>query len=318
MMGNGHFPVVIVAGPTCSGKSALALDIAERFDGVVINADSMQVYRELQILTARPGPAEEARAPHRLYGVISGTEACSAARWREMALEEIVAARQAGYLPVLCGGTGLYIKALTEGLSPVPETPDTLRQALRRRSQGVDSVALHSMLEAVDPETAARVPAGDRQRILRALEVLEATGRSLTSWQREPLEPPPDDLTFHTILLLPPREILYAAIDARFQTMIEAGALEEVRQLRALGLDSALPAMRALGVPELRAYLDGAENLEDAVSAAQQATRNYAKRQITWFRHQIVAQKVEYEQYSERLRGKIFSFICKNVLTRSR
>ena len=315
MMGNQEIPVLIVAGPTCSGKSALALDIALRRGGTVINADSMQVYRELRLLTARPTAEDEARVPHRLYGVVSVAEAFSAARWRDMALAAIAAAAAEGRVPVLCGGTGLYIKALTDGLSPIPEIPQSVRRAVRARFEDAGTEAVHRALLAADPEAAGRLPPQDRQRLLRALEVFETTGRSLVSWQREPADGPPHGLRFHTILLEPPRPALYAACDARFRAMIGAGALAEVAALRALNLDPSLPAMKALGIPGLLDHLAGKCDLETAVAAAQQATRNYAKRQNTWFQHQIIAQIKVNEQYSEKLTDKIFSKICKNWLT---
>jgi len=315
MTGNQEIPVLIVAGPTCSGKSALALDIAVRFGGTVINADSMQVYRELRLLTARPPATDEVRVPHRLYGVVSATEAFSAVRWREMALVEIAAAAAHGRLPVLCGGTGLYIKALTEGLSPIPDIPQSVRRSVRDRFEAVGTDAVHQALLAVDPVAAGRLPPQDRQRLLRALEVFEATGRSLVSWQREPAEGPPPGMKFYTVLLEPPRAALYAACDARFHAIIGAGALEEVEALRALDLDPLLPAMKALGMRSLLDHLAGKCDLETAVAAAQKATRNYAKRQNTWFQHQIIAQIKAYEQYSEKLRDEIFSKICRNWLT---
>lgn len=317
MASNEDYPVVIVAGPTCSGKSALALDIAERFDGTVINADSMQVYRDLRILTARPDAETEARAPHRLYGVLSARERCSAGRWRALALAEIDAAREAGRLPVVCGGTGFYLMALTDGLSPIPEIGEQVRREIHQRFAGSTPEAMHCALAAADPETAARLPAGDRQRILRALEVYEATGRRLSFWQEEPKIPPPGGYRFHVITLLPPRDVLYAACDRRFEAMITAGVLDEVRQLAELNLDPALPAMRALGVPALLRHIAGQNDREAAVAAAQQATRNYAKRQITWIRHQIVTNLMLNTQYSKRLTEEIFSFICENVLTPS-
>jgi tRNA dimethylallyltransferase len=318
MASNQDYPVVVVAGPTCSGKSALALDVAERFDGTVINADSMQVYRELRILTARPDASAEARAPHRLYGVLSAGERCSAGRWREMAIAEISAASSAGRLPVVCGGTGFYLMALLEGLSPIPDVDDQIRCRIHRDYADVEPEPLHRALAAVDPDAAARFPAGDRQRILRALEVYAATGRSLSFWQRQPKIAPPAGYRFHVITLLPTRPALYAACDRRFEAMMEAGALDEVRRLGEMNFDPALPAMRAVGVPELLRYHAGLCDRETAVSAAQQATRNYAKRQLTWLRHQIVSNLTLDAQYSERFKEKIFSFICEFVLTGGR
>ncbi len=315
MSDNAQFHVVIVAGPTGSGKSALALAVAEEFGGTVINADSMQVYRDLRVLTARPSDADEARAPHRLYGVLEATEGCSAARWCGMAVAAVEETCAAGRLPVLCGGTGLYLKALTEGLSPMPDIPAAAREALRRRFSGAEGSDLHQALAAADPKSAAVIPPMDRQRILRALEVWEATGRSLQDWQAMPPEPVLPNAVFHTILLLPPRQPLYAACDARLLEMIGHGALDEVRALQARALDLDLPAMKALGVDALMRHLDGELELDAAVAAAQQATRRYVKRQFTWFRRQIIADLVIKEKYSKKLEDKIFSFILEKGLT---
>ncbi len=315
MSDNAQFPVVIVAGPTGGGKSALALALAEKFSGAVINADSMQVYRDLRILTARPSEADELRSPHRLYGVLDAAEHCSAARWCGMAVAAVEEARGTGRLPILCGGTGLYLKALTEGLSPMPDIPDAVRTDLRRRYFDTDGADLHEALAAADPRSAAAIAPTDRQRMLRALEVWEATGRSLQDWQALPPEPVMPDAVFHTILLLPPRQPLFESCDDRLRAMIAAGALEEVRALRARDLDPGLPAMKALGVDPLMRHLDGGMDLEAAVAAAQQATRRYVKRQFTWFGRQIIADLTINEKYSEKIDGKIFSFILKKGLT---
>jgi len=308
-------PVLIIAGPTASGKSALALAVAQEFDGVIINADSMQVYRELRILTARPSPDDEARAPHRLYGVLSVHETCSAARWRDMAIAEITAAHDAGKLPVICGGTGLYIRALTEGLSPMPDVPETVRDAVRQRlaRDGVD--AAYTALETVDPATAARLPPGDRQRIARALEVFEATGRPLSEWQAIPAEGPPPGLRFASIVVQPPRATLYAACNDRLEAMISEGALEEIAPLYGAGINPGLPAMKALGLPDFMRHLAGEIPLETAVAAAQQATRRYAKRQTTWFQNQIIADYRIFVKYSQKSELEIFAFIRQNLLT---
>lgn len=280
-------PVVVVAGPTASGKSELALGLAERLGGVVINADSMQLYRELRILTARPGPDDEARAPHRLYGVVPAAEACSAARWREMAVAEIEAARAAGRVPLVVGGTGLYFRALIEGLAPVPDVPDSVRREARALHARLGGARFHALLSRRDPAMAARLGPGDSQRLVRAYEVLEATGTSLAEWQSLPPAGPGIERPVVKIVLTPPRDRLYARCDARFLAMVAAGAVTEVAALAALGLDPELPAMKALGVRELRRHLDGELDLEAAVLRAQTATRRYAKRQLTWFRHQM-------------------------------
>ena len=281
-------PVVIIGGPTASGKSALAVDVALAFGGTVINADSMQLYRELDVLTARPGADDLARVPHRLYGVLPGAERGSAARWRTMALDEIAAADAEGRVPVVVGGTGLYLRALMEGLSAVPSVPDEVRRAAHERLKELGGEALRAELVARDPAMARLAP-GDTARLTRAWEVLEATGRPLSEWQAESAEGPPPGLSFHIVVLEPPRADLYERCDRRFVTMLEQGALDEVRRLDALGLDPALPVMKALGVPELRAHLHGAMTLDEAVAKGQQSTRNYAKRQGTWFRHQLAA-----------------------------
>lgn len=285
-------PLVIVAGPTASGKSGLAAVIAETFGGTVINADSMQVYQELRILTAQPDAAALARAPHRLYGFLPGSEACSAGRWRARALAEIDRAWEGGRLPIVVGGTGLYLRALERGLSPVPAVPPEVREAARTHHAALGGQAFHAALAERDPETAARLHPGDAQRLIRAWEVLEASGRSLADWQRESGG---RGLTCRRLrlVLAPPRAILYAACDRRFLDMMAAGALDEVRRLLALRLDPSLPVMKALGVPHLARHLAGEMTLEEAVAAAQQATRRYAKRQMTWLRTQVLAEATD-------------------------
>jgi tRNA dimethylallyltransferase len=299
--------VVLLAGPTASGKSALALDIAERFDGVVINADAMQVYREMSVLTARPDAVTEARAPHRLYGFLPVTEVCSAGRWRGLAVAEIRAAQAAGKLPLVVGGTGLYLKALTEGLSPIPPVPAATRAAVRARLEAIGAEAFHAELARRDAVVARRLRPSDRQRLARAMEVLEATGTSLAEWQgRASAE---EGFRFLTLFLAPPRDVLNAACDLRFRKMIGAGALDEAAGMRRLGLDPSLPATRALGLRELTRHLDGAIGLEEAISLAQVATRQYAKRQMTWFRNQLHDPIILTEQYSERVRQESFAKI---------
>jgi len=310
---------VIVAGPTASGKSALASAIARRTNGVVINADSMQVYRELRLLTARPSVAEMAALPHALYGVRPAAEPASVAWWREEALAAMAAARAAGRLPVLCGGTGLYLLALTEGLSALPAVPDAARAAARALLAGIGAPALHARLAAVDAETAATLRPGDSQRLARAWEVWQATGRGLAAWRREGAHTGAAPWRFAAILLDPPRDALRAAIAARFDAMIAAGALAEVGALAALGLDPALPAMRAHGVPELLAHLAGRMTLAAARDRAVLHTGQYTKRQATWFRHHALADPSDTHiihartegqtQFTESLMEKIFAFI---------
>ena len=279
----------MVAGPTASGKSALALRLARALGGTVVNADSMQVYRELRVLTARPTPEEAAAVPHRLYGVRPAAEAASVAWWREAALGAMAEARAAGRLPILCGGTGLYLLSLTEGLSAVPPVPEAARAEARGLLAALGAPALHARLAAADPETAAGLRPGDGQRVARAWEVWRGTGRGLAAWRREGAHTGPAPWRFAAILLAPPRAALRAAIEARFDAMLAAGALEEVRALVARGLDPALPAMRAHGVPELAATLAGRMDLAAARRRATLNTGRYTKRQATWFRHHALA-----------------------------
>jgi tRNA dimethylallyltransferase len=260
-----HQTCYVIAGPTASGKSGLAVALAERTGGVVINADSMQVYRGVERLTDQPDRATQARVPHRLYGVLDPSESCSAGRWRTLALAEIEAALAAGRAPVVVGGSGLYLQALMEGLAPTPDIPPAVRAAVRRRHAELGNQAFHAELAARDAAGAAKIPATDSQRMTRAAEVLEATGRSLAQWQRVPACGPPEDLAFRVTV------------------------------------------MKALGVAELAAAARGELETGAAVTRAKTATRNYAKRQITWFKGQMVADFTFYTQYSESFKGKILS-----------
>jgi tRNA dimethylallyltransferase len=277
-------PAILVAGPTASGKSAAALSLARKLGGVVINADSMQVYRELRIVTARPDDADVAQAPHALYGVRPAAEAGTVAWWRSVALAEMVAARDAGRVPILCGGTGMYFAALTDGIAAIPPVPDAARAEARRLLAEEGPAVLHARLSALDPATAATLRPTDSQRLARAFEVVTGTGKGLRAWQEEG-GTGPAPWRFAGVLLDPPRPALRAAIAARWQAMLTAGAVEEVRALGALGLDPALPAMRAHGVPELLAHLAGTLTLEEASARAVLHTGQYTKRQATWFRH---------------------------------
>ena len=302
-------PVVIIAGPTASGKSALALDIAKALDGCVINADSMQIYRDLAILTARPDAEALAQAPHRLYGVLDGAELCTAARWAEMALREIAEAQDQGLLPILVGGTGMYLRVLVEGIAPVPEIPEEIRATTRTLHGEIGAAEFHATLAAIDPVMAARLRPSDAQRLMRAHEVVTATGCSLAAWQEEGrrqrrIEP----LAF---TLLPPRDDLYAACDGRFARMVETGALAEVAGLAARDLDADRPIMKALGVPELLRHQAGLVDLATAIKLGQQATRNYAKRQTTWFRHQMPYANPIFEKYNYN----IAPLICQKIVS---
>jgi tRNA dimethylallyltransferase len=309
--------VAVLYGPTASGKSDLALALAERLDGVVINADSLQVYAELEILTARPDAAATARATHRLFGVLPAAQACSAAWWRDAALAEIGAAHAAGRFPILVGGTGLYLKALIEGLSPVPSADPEARAKATVLYDELGGDAFRTTLARRDPVIAARLKSGDRQRLIRAWEVVEATGTPLSAWQALP-KVPGHTLDFGLIGLMPARDRLYARIEARFDAMLDRGALSEAARFDALGLPPALPANKALGLPELRRHLNGEIDLAEATRLAKQMSRNYAKRQVTWFRHQMPncekneaghIRHAEFEELSERNLTEIIPII---------
>lgn len=281
---NASENALIVAGPTCSGKSALALHLARQCCGTVINADSMQVYRDLHVLTARPSKDDEASIPHRLYGVLPASQPGSVAWWRQQALEAMQKCWDEGRLPILCGGTGMYMRALTDGLVEVPDPGEDARQQARALLADIGSEALHERLSALDSQTASRLRPNDSQRIARAWEVRIGTGRGLASWQEEPALPPAP-CRFVSVRLDPPRDELRAAIAVRFQAMLKAGACDEVAALLAQNLPDTLPAMRAHGVPELAGVLRGERTLEDAQEAAVRAIGRYTRRQATWFRH---------------------------------
>ncbi|HMA74522.1 MAG TPA: tRNA (adenosine(37)-N6)-dimethylallyltransferase MiaA [Xanthobacteraceae bacterium] len=278
---------VLIAGPTASGKSPLALAVAERIGGMVVNTDSMQVYRDLKIITARPGDAETRRAPHLLYGHVDAAENYSVGRFLGDAAAALGAARAQGLIPIFTGGSGLYFKALTTGLAAIPPVPADIRAAVRSRLEALGPVALHAELFRRDPIAAALLRPADRTRIARALEVVEATGRSIADWRHDGMPPVLDVARIAKVFLAPDREALYRRIDARFDAMLSAGALDEVRALAARHLDPLLPAMKAHGVPWLIRHLAGDISLAAAAAAAKQDTRHYAKRQFTWFRHQL-------------------------------
>jgi tRNA dimethylallyltransferase len=278
---------VLIAGPTASGKSALALELAQSTGGTVVNADSMQVYRDLRVITARPSPEEEARVPHRLYGHVDAAVNFSAGHWVVDAAAALEETRAQNRLAIFTGGSGLYFKALTRGLSAVPPIPVEIRDGVRARLERDGVEALHAELARRDAVSAERLKPRDRTRIARALEVIEATGRSLTDWHRDGLPPLLPPGTFRALFLEPDRDALYMRIDARFDAMLKAGALQEVAALAARGLDPLLPAMKAHGVPALIRHLRGEITLEEAAVIGRADTRHYAKRQFTWFRHQL-------------------------------
>jgi tRNA dimethylallyltransferase len=275
-------PVALIAGPTASGKSALALALAEMTGGAIVNADSAQVYRDLPVLSAAPTTEERARAEHRLYGEIDGARPCSAADWAELAKREIAELHEARRLPILVGGTGLYLRTLLDGIAPVPPIDPEIRRQVRETSVEEN----RNRLAKLDPDAAARLNAADTARVARALEVVLSTGRTLDDWHKQREGGIADRIELRPLVLLPPREWLYARCDERFARMADGGAIEEVEALLSRGLDPKLPVMRAIGAREVAAYLRGDTTRAEAIAAGQQATRRYAKRQYTWFAHQ--------------------------------
>ncbi len=300
---------ILIAGPTASGKSALALALAERFNGVVVNADSMQVYRELRILTARPTPEDEARAPHWLYGHVPAREAYSAGRYVTDVAKALGEARAAGLRPILVGGTGLYFKAVLEGLSPVPHIPDAVRTYWRDLEAREGACALWTVLMHDDPEMASRLEPNDGQRIVRALEVLQATGKSLAEWQRTPGTPLIDQDDAVKIVILPSREDLRTCADQRFAAMIAAGGVAEAEAVAGQELDPTLPAMRAIGVAPLMAAAAGKMPMQEAIVQAQAQTRQYVKRQTTWINRNMISWKRISTQYTGSYTAESISFI---------
>jgi len=292
--------VILIAGPTASGKSGFALRLAEEIGGTVINADSMQVYRELSIITARPTADEMARVPHKLYGFVAGAEAYSVGRYLEDAARAIAETRAEGRVPIVVGGTGLYFKALLEGLSPLPLIDPEIRARLRARAEEEGAAALHAELARCDPDSALRLMPTDKQRVVRALEVLESTGRTLGEWQKLPGTPVVRESEAVRLLLVADRETLMAKIDRRFDAMLAAGVLDEIRTFMPLGLSEELPAVRAHGVRPLMAYLRGDISLETAAEGSKAETRQYAKRQLTWHRRNMIAWKIIKTQQMEQ------------------
>ncbi|HST35108.1 MAG TPA: tRNA (adenosine(37)-N6)-dimethylallyltransferase MiaA [Allosphingosinicella sp.] len=278
----GKPPLALIAGPTASGKSALALALAEKTGGIVINADSAQVYRDLCIVSARPSAAEEARAPHRLYGYRDGADACSAADWAADAKAAIALAHSENRLPILVGGTGLYLRTLLEGIAPVPEIDPAVRKAVR----ALPVERAHAALAKEDPEAAARIRPSDTTRTARALEVVRSTGRPLKAWQGEKAGGLGEAVALRPLVLLPPRDWLYGRCEARFEQIFSDEGIEEVNSLLERRLPALAPAMRAIGVLEIAAFLRGEVTREQALAAGKTATRQYAKRQYTWFRRQ--------------------------------
>ncbi|HET7709389.1 MAG TPA: tRNA (adenosine(37)-N6)-dimethylallyltransferase MiaA [Sphingomicrobium sp.] len=294
-------PVALIAGPTASGKSALALALAERTGGVIVNADSAQLYRDLPILSAAPTTAELGRADHRLYAIRDGAQPCSAADWAAQARAEISAIHEAGGLPILVGGTGLYLRTLLDGIAPVPPIDPAVRREVRSTPVGEN----HRRLEAADPAAAGTLNPADSTRIARALEVVLSTGRPLARWQEHREGGISAEIELRPLVLLPPRDWLYARCDARFRAMMDGGAVDEVRVLLDRKLDPSLPVMRAIGVREIAAFLAGDLTQEEAIAAGQQATRRYAKRQYTWFANQPPAEWPRWHDITHPVRAEL-------------
>jgi tRNA dimethylallyltransferase len=308
-------PVIVIGGPTASGKSATALALASQFGGEIVNADSMQIYEDLPVLTARPGPADRERAPHHLYGVLGMGERCSAGQWRDLAVDAIQDIHGRGRVPVVVGGTGLYLKALMTGLHDMPVVPADIRDGLNLRLRDEGAPALHSELTAADPATAKNLNPADGQRIVRALEIFMHTGRGLRSWQTGEPEDAPADMRFFRLSLLPPREYLYTTANDRFDGMLENGAIEEVVSLLARSPPEDFPLLKAVGVPPIRAFLGDEIGRERLIELGKRDTRRYAKRQMTWFRHQFIPQMTIETKHSEIKLDKIFSEIRNFLLT---
>ena len=310
-------PVILVGGPTASGKSNLALQIAEQLDGVVINADAIQTYRDLNILTARPSLLDEERVTHELYGFLDATDTFSVGQWQKLALTEIASATEKGKRSILVGGTGLYFKSLVEGIAAIPEIPSAIRASSREYFKQIGKQKFHAELLSRDPVMGQRISFGDSQRMVRAWEVFEATGQSLSYWQGLPTEAP--KLNFLMIVLMPPREQVYLACEDRLDKMINEGVLSEVRKLTHRAnveeIDPSSPIFKAIGYTELSSHLEGKLSIEDALLAAKQKTRRYAKRQMTWFRNQFcgvetsLAPNIRILKYSCANHEKIFSNI---------
>ncbi|WDI32059.1 tRNA (adenosine(37)-N6)-dimethylallyltransferase MiaA [Hyphococcus flavus] len=276
--------VIFIAGPTASGKSAAALTLAQQTGGEIVNADAMQVYADLRIVTARPSSGDERLAQHHLYGVLDGAERCSAGRWAQMAVTAITDIHARGGTAIIVGGTGLYFRSLEEGLSPIPDVPIEIREAAKKRREDIGPAAFREEVIANDP-VMARLPEGDTQRLVRAWEVFEATGKPLSYYQELPREPFLSNVSSR-VVIEPSRETLYARCDQRAAQMLSEGAIEEVKSLIERGLDPSLPVMKALGVPEIAAFFSSEITREEALATLQQSTRRFAKRQLTWFRNQ--------------------------------
>lgn len=308
-------PVVLIAGPTASGKSKIAVELANAIGGAIVNADSMQVYQELHILTARPSAEDEMKAPHHLYGTVPASEAYSVGRWIADVTPIIHQLRAKGVVPIIVGGTGLYFRALTDGLAEMPEIPEEVRSEVRALYQDLGAEQFHAKLAAADPAAAQQIGVSDSQRMIRAYEVLETSGRSIVDWQGDSGSIGGLSAPMVRFALSPAREDVYARTEARLGQMIGEGALDEVADLLALKLDPALPAMKALGVPDFIRHLEGEITLDEALELARTATRRYAKRQMTWIRNQMVSWNSVFPQQNNNNYPEIFAKISDLGLT---
>ncbi|WND02076.1 tRNA (adenosine(37)-N6)-dimethylallyltransferase MiaA [Temperatibacter marinus] len=306
---------ILIAGPTASGKSAFALMLAKKMNGVVINADSMQVYRDLRILTARPSQEEEAEAPHKLYGYLDASDVCSAADWTVDAIKEIRAAQARGQLPIVVGGTGMYFRFLLEGVATIPKIEPAIRESVRQECEQYGSEALHARLREIDPPLFKKLHSADSQRICRALEVWLSSGKALSEWQKKnepgPLLSEDQEGVVHKYVLSLDRETLYDRCNLRFDLMMEQGTMNEVENLNRRGLDSNLPCMKSLGYPDLIRYLNKEVSLEVAIENSKMQTRRFSKRQLTWFRNQFSQWNFIDTQQLERESDRLIKYIIK-------
>ena len=307
-------PIIIITGPTASGKSSLAIDLAQSFGGNVINADSMQVYKELRILTARPSSKEEALVPHRLFGEFAAEDRCSVGRWLDLAIDEIKDAWGAERLAIVVGGTGMYLKSLRYGLATVPEIPNKINKHVRTLYTKLGGKSFVEELARVDPRAASVLHVSDSQRLTRAMAVVLATGMTLDVWQAKQIKGSGFAARFFIISFLPDRKALYFACEKRFDAMLKEGAVAEVENLLALGLDPSLPAMKAVGVSEIANYIAGKTTLENATLAAKQSTRNLAKRQLTWLRNQVKSDYVVEGFYDPNQRGEVVKAVADFII----
>ena len=303
-----HDRYIMIAGPTASGKSQLAVDLAWKLDGEVVNADSMQLYADLSILTACPSKADMQNIPHHLYGVLDGGHRASVATWLELAATAMTAIRARGKMPIIIGGTGMYLDAAVNGIAPIPDVPANIHEDCMTLFDAIGGAAFRQKLALHDPLVASRLADGDRQRLIRAMGVFNASGVALSQFQKadhksaligRPVK----------IAMLPPRDVLYARVDARFDEMLEQGAMDEVKQLINRHLDPSLPLMKALGVNALKAVLDQEMTIDEAAYIAKRDSRHYAKRQMTWLRNNYSAQITLITKLSESLMESIFSLI---------